>query len=270
MDLIIIAGYFLAIITGITLGITGGGGSILTVPVFAYLFSIEPITAISYSLFVVGVTSLVGAFKYMKLQLVSYRTAFVFAVPSFVTVYLTRRFLVPNIPDEILTISTWVLTKQVAILVFFGIITIVAALSMLKTKKPFVRNKEKVSLFNPIIALEGVGVGFVSGLVGAGGGFFIVPALVLLVGLPMRKAIGTSLLIISVKSLVGFAGDLSTDIIMDWQLLAIYSVLAIVGIFIGTSVAKYISSTKLKKVFGWFVLIMGSAILIKELGGSLL
>jgi len=238
MDSIVIIGFAAAIVIGISLGLIGGGGSILTVPVMVYILDIDPVLATAYSLFVVGSTSLVGAGTYMKKGLVNYKTALVFAVPSFIAVFLTRKFLVPALPDPLFSIGEAMITKNIGIMVFFALIMLAASYSMIFAKKCVDCDEDDPVVFNfPMIALEGSVVGVITGIVGAGGGFLIIPALVLLAKLPMKMAVGTSLLIIAAKSLIGFLGDLSTQTI-DWQLLLIFTGLSIIGIFIGSALSK--------------------------------
>ena len=211
MDSIVITGFAAAIFIGISLGLIGGGGSILTVPVLVYILGVNPVLATAYSLFVVGIT------------------------------------------------------KNIGIMVFFALIMLAASYSMITTKKCEDCEEDGPVAFNfPMIALEGSVVGLITGIVGAGGGFLIIPALVLLAKLPMKMAVGTSLLIIAAKSLIGFLGDLSTQTI-DWQMLLIFTALSIVGIFIGSALSKKINERVLKTGFGWFVLLMGIYIITKEL-----
>jgi uncharacterized protein len=265
MDSIVIIGFAAAILIGISLGLIGGGGSILTVPVLVYILGVNPVLATAYSLFVVGSTSLVGAATYMRKGLVNYKTALVFAVPSFIAVFLTRKFLVPALPDPLFTVGEAIITKNIGIMVFFALIMLAASYSMITAKKCVDCDEDEPVAFNfPMIALEGSVVGVITGIVGAGGGFLIIPALVLLAKLPMKMAVGTSLLIIAAKSLIGFLGDLSTQTI-DWQMLLIFTGLSIVGIFIGSALSKKINEKVLKTGFGWFVLVMGIYIITKEL-----
>ena len=241
MDNIVIIGFAAAILIGISLGLIGGGGSILTVPVLVYIFGVNPVLATAYSLFMVGSTSLVGAVTYMKKGLVNYKTALIFAIPSFIAVFFTRKFLVPALPDPLFTVGEAIITKNIGIMVFFALIMLAASYSMIATKKCEDCEEEKPVSFNfPLIALEGSVIGVITGIVGAGGGFLIIPALVLLANLPMKMAVGTSLLIIATKSLIGFFGDLSTQTI-DWQMLLIFTALSIVGIFIGSALSKKIN-----------------------------
>lgn len=265
MDIIILIGFAAAVFIGISLGLIGGGGSILTVPVLVYILGVDPVLATAYSLFVVGSTSLVGAGTFMKKGLVNYKTALVFAIPSFIAVFLTRKFLVPWLPDPLFSVGELAITKDVGIMVFFALIMLAASVSMIRNKKCVDCDENEEVRFNlPMIALEGSVVGLITGIVGAGGGFLIIPALVILAKLPMKMAVGTSLLIIAAKSLIGFLGDISTQTI-DWKMLLIFTGLSIVGIFIGSAMSKKINEKILKTGFGWFVLIMGIYIIGKEL-----
>lgn len=252
---------------GLSLGLIGGGGSILTVPILVYLFAVDAVTATAYSLFVVGATSLVGGFSHMKQGNVDWNTAFLFGVPSIFAVYLTRAYLVPAIPDTLFTIGGFEMTKSVGMLVLFAVLMVVAAFSMIRAKKKEGgdgEGKRGASKYLMVLA-EGAVVGTITGLVGAGGGFLIIPALVLIAGLPMKQAVGTSLVIIAAKSLFGFTGDLGTDSFIDWNFLLVFSAIAIFGIIAGSILSKRISGEKLKPAFGWFVLVMGIYVLAAEL-----
>ena len=266
MDII---GYVASIFIGISLGLIGGGGSILTVPVLVYLFGISAELSTAYSLFIVGTTALVGGIRNATLGNVNYKTAVVFTIPAFIAVYVTRAFIVPKIPAEILSIGDFVLTKNIAIMIFFALVMLAASVSMIRDKRGKVEESdvEVEPQFNvPAIIAEGAVVGVLTGIVGAGGGFLIIPALVLFAKIPMKKAVGTSLLIIAAKSLIGFIGDVQRpDLEIDWTLLLSVTAIAVVGIFIGIYMAKFIDGKKLKKGFGWFVLLMAIYIIGKQL-----
>ncbi len=264
-----IFGYVASVFIGISLGLIGGGGSILTVPVLVYLFGVNPVLATSYSLFIVGSTSLVGALPKYKHGLVNLKTALIFGVPAIAAVYCTRAFLVPLIPKEVFTVGSFVATKPILMMILFAVLMVFASISMIRDKKELIGNgngnENGPQKFNyPMILLEGAVVGVLTGLVGAGGGFLIIPALVLFSKLPMKQAVGTSLLIIAAKSLIGFLGDLS-HYQMDWKFLGIVTALAIGGIFLGNWLSHKVAGEKLKKAFGWFVLVMGVYIIVKEL-----
>lgn len=257
-----IVGYFFSIIIGISLGLIGGGGSILTVPVLVYIFKIDAVMATGYSLFIVGLTSAFGSIQYFRNKLVNIKTAIVFGIPSIVAVFLTRACIVPAIPAEITTIGSFLITKSILLMLLFAILMIAASYSMIK--KDNTESVSTIQKFNyPLILIEGTVVGVLTGLVGAGGGFLIIPALVILSKLPMKEAVGTSLAIIAAKSLIGFIGE-TVGATTNWTFLLTVSSFAIIGIFIGTLLSKRIDGNKLKPAFGWFVLVMGIYIIIKE------
>lgn len=264
MEVIEIIGYLGALLIGLVLGLIGGGGSILTVPILVYALTLNPVLATAYSLFVVGATSLVGAVKNMMKGMVDFKTAIIFAIPAFIAVYLTRAFLIPAIPVDLFTIGNFLITKNLAIMLFFAVIMLLASISMIRNKGKETDEDTVINYNYPLIIIEGLVVGGITGIVGAGGGFLIIPALVLLAKLPMKKAVATSLFIIAIKSLIGFLGDVQ-NLEIDWKFLLSFTALSIVGIFIGIWLNKFIDGKKLKKAFGWFVLVMGIYIIYKEL-----
>ncbi len=255
-----ILGYVGALFIGLVLGLTGGGGSILTVPILVYLMSISPVTATAYSLFIVGTTSTFGAIQNYRKNLVDIKSGFLFAIPSFIAVYLTRKYIVPRIPDIILE-APILITKNRFLMLFFAVIMIFGALSVLKKKSQVTTVEEKRNLI--LIGIQTFIIGIIIGLVGAGGGFLIIPALILFAKLPMKKAVGTSLFIIAMNSLVGFTGDMQ-NLVIDWLFLSTFSAISVVGIFIGMYLTKYTNESQLKKIFAYFVLLMAAIILLKE------
>ncbi len=259
-----IIGYIASIAIGISLGLIGGGGSILTVPVLVYLFGLDAVMATGYSLFIVGLTSAVGSVDYYRKGLINVKTAIIFGIPSIAAVYATRAFIVPAIPNEVFTIGTFVVGKALLLMLLFAVLMIAASYSMIRKDNKKAQDNTGEQKFNyPLILAEGGIVGVLTGLVGAGGGFLIIPALVVLSKLPMKMAVGTSLAIIAAKSLIGFSGELGAGNI-DWAFLLTISAFAIVGIFVGTALSKKIDGAKLKPAFGWFVLVMGIYIILKE------
>jgi uncharacterized protein len=254
-------GYFASIFIGLLLGLLGGGGSILSIPILVYLFQIDAVTASAYSLFIVGTTSFAGAVPKYRDHLVNIKTGFLFGIPSLLTIFVTRKFIVPAIPTILFQTGDFIFTKRLLMLGLFAVLMVLASIPMIKGRRDIQPNRKKFQTL--LIIIEGTLIGFLTGLVGAGGGFLIIPALVLLTGLPMKTAAGTSLFIIAINSLTGFLGDvLNTS--MDWQFLITITAIAIVGVHIGNILSRKIPGIKLKKAFGWFTLAMGCWILIRE------
>ena len=254
-------GYIGALCIGLVLGITGGGGSILTVPVLVYLLNYNPVIATAYSLFIVGTTSGFGTIQNFKKGLVIPKTAFQFAIPSVIGVYVTRKFIVHRIPDTVFYFGSLKLTRETFLMVLFAVVMFLAAFSMLKKQKEVEITEPQKPLATVMFQLFLVGI--LIGLIGAGGGFLIIPALLKFAKLPMKKAIGTSLLIITINSLIGFTGDVQ-NIDVDWAFLLTFTAISAIGIFIGLYIQKFINEKHLKSVFGIFVLIMSCFILYKE------
>lgn len=262
-----IIGYIASLFIGIILGLIGGGGSILTLPVLVYLFGVAPTLATAYSLFIVGAASLAGTYTKHREGLINYRTALTFGIPSISTVFITRKFILPAIPADVFSMQRFVVTKDLLLMLLFALLMVAASMSMLwKRTSPEIKHGHSQPFHYALILVAGAGEGLLTGLVGAGGGFLIIPALVTLNKLPMKQAVGTSLLIIAAKSWIGFSGDLLNGKTMDWELLLTISSIAIIGIFLGNVLSRKIDGASLKKGFGWFVLVMGTYILLKEIG----
>ncbi len=259
-----ILGYLLAALVGISLGLIGSGGSILTVPILVYIMGVDPILATAYSLFIVGATALVGGIQAAIQQKVDFKTVVIFGLPSIIAVYATRAWLLPIIPQNLFSLYNIQITKPIALMLLFALVMILVSISMILPNNGRVKNAP-FKLHYPIILLEGGLVGILTGLVGAGGGFLIIPALVLLAKMPMKRAVGTSLFIIAAKSLIGFLGDLQSKQLINWSLLVPFTLFAIIGILVGILISKKMEGEKLKKGFGWFVLVMGIYIIGKEI-----
>lgn len=254
-------GYVAAIGIGLILGMLGGGGSILSIPVLVYLFDIEPVRATAYSLFVVGVTSVAGVIPKYRARLVNLQAGILFGLPSILAIFLTRKWFVPVIPETLFVVSNFVVTKRMLILVLFAMLMLLASIPMIRGGEV---TADRPRLHPRPLAALGLFTGFITGIVGAGGGFLIIPALVFLAGLPFKVAAGTSLLIIAANSLIGFLGDVM-NFEMHWTFLLAITLLAILGIIIGTRLSQNVSNTSLRKAFGWFVIMVGVFILYREL-----
>jgi uncharacterized membrane protein YfcA len=254
-------GYFASVIIGLSLGLIGSGGSIITVPILVYLFKVFPEQATTYSLFIVGITAMIGSFSHYRLGNLKIKSALVFAFPSVISLLLVRKVILPIIPDTLFSIDGFDITKNFLIMVVFALLMIAASISMIKKSKKI--NDEK-QINYPVLAVIGFLVGLIIGFLGAGGGFLIIPALLFFANLPMKQAVGTSLFIIFINSLIGFGGDLLGGVKLDLTLLLTITVMAMLGLFIGTKLSKKIDGAKLKPAFGWFVLLMGIYIITKE------
>ncbi|NCU02648.1 MAG: sulfite exporter TauE/SafE family protein [Chitinophagaceae bacterium] len=254
-----IIGYLAAVIIGFMLGLAGGGGSILTVPVLVYLFSIEPVIATAYSLFIVGTTSLIGGVKAYTKHDVDFTALSMFGIPSIFTIFIARHFILPELPPVIAGLS-----KGNFLMVVFAVLMLATSIFMIKPRMQESTEKQ-ITRFKPLsLTLPGLLLGLITGLLGAGGGFLIIPALVLILKLPMRKAIGTSLLIIAINSLFGVLFSLKL-FKFHWDFLLLLSGLAIAGVLIGGWLSSRLNNKQLRKFFGFFVLLMGLWILLKEL-----
>jgi hypothetical protein len=255
-------GYLASIIIGLSLGLIGGGGSILAVPILVYLFKISPEQSTTYSLFVVGFTAMIGSIGHYKLGNLKMKSAVIFAVPSIISLLFIRKIMLPLLPSTLATVDGFVITKDLLIMVVFAFLMIATSYSMIKkSKKPI----ESPEINFVKLGIVGLLVGLIIGFLGAGGGFLIIPALLFFGNLPMKQAIGTSLFIIFINSMIGFTGDIIGGIEVDYTFLGIISSMAILGLAIGTYLSKKIDGRKLKPAFGWFVLVMGIYIIAKEL-----
>lgn len=264
MDISQLIGYVLAVFVGITLGMLGSGGSILSVPILVYVMGIEPTLATAYSLFIIGTTSLVGGIQKAKQKLVDFKKVAVFGIPAVISVFITRKVIVPSIPDVIFSTENFTLNKSILIMIVFAIVMIFTSVRMIKPLKERNISVSKKLNYNKIVIL-GILIGLISGFVGAGGGFLIVPTLLYFARTSMKMAVGTSLFIVSSQSLIGFMGDIIGSQNIDWNLLQFFTIASIIGIFIGNFISKKVEDEKLKISFGWFVLSMGIYIIIKEL-----
>jgi uncharacterized membrane protein YfcA len=255
-------GYFALIGIGMILALIGGGGSLLSVPILVYLFSLDVVTASSYSLFIVGTTSLVGARLKQKEQRVDMQSASIFSACSVVAIFFTRKWIVPRIPEEILFFDHFPITKRVLMLGIFALLAIASALAiLLKNNLPSPsRGRSGLKLLIPVSFSIGILVGFV----GVGGGFLILPSLSFFARLPFKIAVRTTLLVIGFSSLLGFLGDVMNREI-NWIFLLLITCLATLGMIIGNFYSSRISAKYLRESFGWIILTIAIGILVIEI-----
>lgn len=252
MDLLF--AFLLALPVGIALGLLGGGGSILTVPLLVYVLGVEAKSAIATSLLVVGITASAALVLHARAKRVQWRTGLIFGAAGMVGAYLAGR-VAEAIPGVVL-------------LVAFGVMMLVTAVAMLRGRSTPAVASTSARLPIVKVLLEGLAVGGVTGLVGAGGGFLVVPALVLLGGVPMHVAVGTSLVVVAMKSFAGLAGYLGHATI-DWPLAAVVSTAAVVGSLVGATWAARIPQRVLRRGFAIFVLVMAVLMLGGEIASLL-
>ncbi|MCD6068536.1 MAG: hypothetical protein K0S33_3362 [Bacteroidetes bacterium] len=263
-------GHILFVFIGFTLGLIGGGGSILGVPVLVYILQYNAEVATGYSLFIVGLSALIGSFAFLRRGDISFEAILQFALPAMVTVFCVRKFLIPRLPDVFFSVLSFEVSKQLVIMIVFSILMLFSSWTMIRKGRN--RNLKELMWDEfyrmpfriPVLMLLGVAVGFLSGFVGAGGGFMIIPVLVVFARVPIKKAIGTSLCIIAINSLIGFTGNIGS-IPIDWRFLLIVSGLSVFGIILGSYAGSFISGKRLKPAFGYFTLCVGTFIIVKEL-----
>ena len=256
-----VLGYIASVAIGLLLGLIGGGGSILTVPVLVYLFGVEPITAAGFSYFIVGATSCLGAVQYVRRGVVHLPSLWQFGLPSILAVFVVRRWVVPAIPEYPFGGTFESMTKDAAMMILFALLMFPAAWRMIR---PMATEVDTSAPPRPVFLMTmGFLVGALTALVGVGGGFLIVPALLLMARLSMKEAVGTSLIIIALNAWVGFAGSIAT-IVPDWPLILSITALALLGVWLGTYLSQRIDGAKLKPAFGWFILIMGIVLLTMQ------
>ncbi|MBP6730726.1 MAG: sulfite exporter TauE/SafE family protein [Chitinophagales bacterium] len=265
MDIYHILGYIGAVVTGLVLGLLGGGGALLSIPVLVYLFNLPASIATGYSLFLIGITAMGGALENIRKQLVDYKAAVYYGVPSALAVYSVRRFLIPALPHTFFTVNNFTLDKDHFILFLLVLVMLIAGYKMIRHNPPPKDEHTGEVIDVPRLAMYAVLIGSFLGLVGAGGGFLMIPALVLFAHLPMRKAVGTSLLLVSLNSFIGFLGDVHSNPAMDWTFLFAFSSCSIAGVLAGTYLHRFIHGDAMKKYFGWFILILAVTMIVKEI-----
>lgn len=259
--MIFIGGIF-AILMGMILSLIGAGGSIMTVPILVYILGLPATIATSYSLFIVGSTALVGAFTYWRRGEIFIQKSLMFAGPALIAVWCTRTIFLPAMPQMLLGVALdhW-------IMLLFSFLMLVAAALMFKSKNEISNaTTTKISTSEIFkLMISSTSVGFITGIVGAGGGFLIIPSLVAIFKFTIKQSVGTSLVVIAINSFVGFVGDYSTGITLDWLLLISFIVCTVSGIFIGSKISHHLNAKNIKLFFSFFSLVLGISILIHQL-----
>jgi uncharacterized membrane protein YfcA len=248
---------------GLSLGFIGAGGSILTIPVFVYILKKDPLSSGVYSTFVVGISGMAGSIRSIFNKLVDFKVALTFGIPSVAGVLIARKGIFPSIPSQLFSAGPFTLSKSMLFMLCLSLLMFLSAMKMLK---PAMIRDEAAQVDRPttlLLLFRGLLVGIVTGLLGIGGGFLIVPALYFLAMLPVKKSIGTALLIITANSVFGFLSSY-TSLDIDWTLLLKFSLGAVAGILIGTKLSEKIPGDSLKKIFGWFVLAISFYIVYKQ------
>jgi uncharacterized membrane protein YfcA len=262
-----IIGYICSILIGMSLGMIGSGGSILTVPVLVYLMHMNPLLATTSSLFIVGVTSLVGGLRAYHKKAVNFEAVTEFGIPSIFSIFITRHYLLPALPHHFISTGNISVSREMFLMVTFALLMLIAGISMIRSKyiesNPDDRVKARQNRAWALVIL-GLVIGVITGLLGAGGGFLIIPTLVLFLRIEMKTAVGTSLFIIAINSLLGFVFSLK-QFEYNWMLLFAFSILSITGLFIGIRLSNRIPGLRLKQAFGYFVVLMGLYIIVKEI-----
>lgn len=262
-------GIMAILLAGVSLGLIGGGGSILTVPILVYFFQIDAVSATGYSLFIVGLAAAIGSIPYARSGSTQIKTGLAFGAPSLIGVSFARAYLLPLAPDPVFSASNILMTKSAFLLTAFAILMISAAVVMFRPSQSWEALPDKIGKRKAgeilLSAALGLFVGLLTGFLGAGGGFLIVPALAVFLKLPMKQAVGTSLFVIAINSLIGFSTEVIQGKPMDWPLLFALAIVSVIGIFIGFQLARNVSGTQLKRGFSFFVLLMGLGILLDQI-----
>lgn len=255
--------YTASVVIGLCLGLIGAGGSILTIPVFVYILKTDPVASTIYSMFIVGTCSLVGSILSFLKKLVDLKAAILFGIPSVAGVFIARKLIFPALPEKLFLIGSFAVSKDVCIMICLAAIMFFVSLKMLKKKSSTLTMNNDIQTKRIFFLLQGMVTGIVTGMLGIGGGFLIVPALLLWVHLPVRTAIGTTLFIITINSAAGFVSSY-TSIVIEWPLLLKFAVGAIAGILAGTKLSEKIQADNLKKLLAWFIIVTSVYVLYRQ------
>lgn len=267
MPSIEIIGYFLSVIIGLSVGLLGGGGAILAVPMLVYFFNVDAEIATGYSLVIVAISSVLSIWQKRGIDgNFSLKIFLQFGLPSILMIYFTKAIFVPQIPNLLIFSPKIILTKNMFLMMVFSVILLLSSISMLGKSKENELNAtptKEHSIFN--IMLSGAFVGFLTGIIGVGGAFVIVPALIFFFSMETKEAIKNSLAIVIANSIVGFYGFSRASYHIDWMLLVNISAVSLVGVVIGSRLNKRMSGNNLKNIFGWMNLILSLILILKEI-----
>lgn len=258
-----IIGYIGALLTGLILGILGGGGAIFSVPVLVYIFHVKATEATAYSMFIVAVAALIGAVQNIRKKMVDWSAVAWYGLPSLITVFITRKFIIHAIPENLFTVGSYTFTKHVGILLLLSFFMVMIGYKMTRTEP--IKGEGERGVNHTKLIMYAMGIGLFLGIVGAGGGFLMIPALIHFANLDIKKAVGTSLVLVSANAAIGFLGDATTNTNLNWPLLISFSGIAIAGVIIGTYYAHKINPAKLRMGFGYFMIITAVFIFVKEI-----
>ncbi|HAT1880077.1 TPA: sulfite exporter TauE/SafE family protein [Legionella pneumophila] len=258
----VLLGYSLALLMGLILGMIGAGGSILTMPILVYLLGVTPMVATGYSLMVAGSAAFLGAISYWRQKQIYLKAALIFAIPAMITVFLTRAYLVSHLPDSIIGVSL----DHFIMILFSFLMIIASSFLFMPLAIPSSNSSQNWNIKQYSKAItSSICVGIISGLVGAGGGFLIVPALMAFFDLQVKEAIGTSLAIIAINALAGINGDIASGVVFDWSFLILFTILTLSGLIFGISIGSKLQDRRLKTLFSLFALLIGITIFVKEI-----
>ncbi|WP_282637927.1 sulfite exporter TauE/SafE family protein [Sphingobacterium thalpophilum] len=264
MELILVIGFLLAILVGLSMGLMGSGGSILTLPIFVYLFRIEPQYALDYSLFSIGALAIIGSITPLIKKEIDLHITTVFLVPSILSVYLTKRYLLPAIPQQVDFDNTFISRNHI-IMLLFAFVILLSAVAMISRKRQTAASTAHMNIVQVSKAIaSGLLVGLITGLVGAGGGFIIVPSLVLLLGIPLKQAISTSLLIIGLNASFGLMANYHFWAHMNWPILVIFTLITLIGLQLGNKWKGRLDTMRLQGMFAYFLISIAVLILVFE------
>jgi uncharacterized membrane protein YfcA len=262
MEITHILGYLGALLTGLVLGLLGGGGAAVSIPILVYAFGVPASVATGYSLLIVAFTALLGTVQNIRLKLVRYSALIKCGLPALISIYIMRRFLIHSIPNVFFTVHGFVMTKNSFILLLLAFFMVLVARNMIVAAKPKTDEPEPAPYL--LILIQSILIGLFTGLVGAGGGFLLIPLILSAEPMEFRNATATSLTLVTLNSFIGFLGDMQSNSQMDLTFLLAFMGCSIVGVLTGITIATRIDNKKLRLVFGYTMMVIAIYIIIRE------